>query len=113
MAYTFQNYMQFIETSIFTRQVIPLLTDDEYRQLQIALAAHPEMGAIIPHSGGLRKIRWSRSGRGKRGGVRAIYYWVVTEDQILMLFMYPKSEKDDLTPQQLKVLCEIVAKEFK
>lgn len=105
--------MQFIETSIFTRQVATLLTDDEYSQLQVVLASHPDAGAIIPHSGGLRKIRWSMSGRGKRGGVRAIYYWVVAEDQIVMLFMYPKSEKDDLTPQQLKVLREIVEKEFK
>ena len=105
--------MQFIETSIFTRQVTTLLTDDEYSQLQIALSAHPDTGAIIPHSGGLRKIRWSTSGRGKRGGIRAIYYWVVADDQILMLFMYPKSEKDNLTQQQLKVLREIVQKEFK
>ena len=105
--------MQFIETSIFTHQVISLLTDEEYSQLQVALLAHPDMGAIIPHSGGLRKIRWSMGGRGKRGGVRAIYYWVVAEDQILMLFIYPKNVKDDLSPQQLKVLREIVAKEFK
>jgi hypothetical protein len=53
------------------------------------------------------------SGRGKRGGVRAIYYWVVAEHQILMLFMYLNNEKDDLTPRQLKVLREIVEKEFK
>ncbi len=83
------------------------------RQLQFALVSHPEMGTIIPHSGGLRKVRWSMGGRGKRGGVRAIYYWVVEEDKILMLFMYPKNEKDDLTPQQLKVLREIVKKESK
>jgi mRNA-degrading endonuclease RelE of RelBE toxin-antitoxin system len=105
--------MQFIETSIFTRQVTSLLTDYEYSQLQMALFAHPDAGVIIPHSGGLRKFRWSMSGRGKRGGVRIIYYWVVAEDQILMLFMYPKNVKDDLTPQQLKVLHEIVEKEFK
>jgi hypothetical protein len=105
--------MQFIETSIFTRQVTSLLTDDEYSQMQVALSAHPEAGTIIPQSGGLRKIRWSMSGRGKRGGVRAIYYWVVAQDQILMLFMYPKNEKDDLTQQQIKVLREIVEKEYK
>ncbi len=105
--------MQFIETSIFTRQVTALLSDDEYSQLQIALSAHPGMGATIPHSGGLRKVRWPMMGRGKRGGVRAIYYWVVAEDQILMLFMYPKNKRDDLTPQQLRVLREIVEKEFK
>jgi hypothetical protein len=105
--------MQFIETSIFTRQVTALLKDEEYREMQIALSVHPESGAIIPRTGGLRKIRWSITGRGKRGGVRAIYYWVVAKDQILMLFMYSKNEKDDLTPTQLKVLREVVEKEFK
>lgn len=105
--------MHFIETSIFTRQVTALLTDDEYSQLQVALVAHPEIGTVIPHSGGLRKIRWSISGRGKRGGVRAIYYWIVAKDQILMLFLYAKNEKDDMTLQQLKVLRDIVEKEFK
>ena len=107
------DVMQFIETSSFTRQVTSLLTDDEYSQLQVALFTHPEMGVIIPRSGGLRKVRWSTSGRGKRGGVRAIYYWVVAEDKILMLFIYPKNQKDDLTPQQLEVLRKIVEKEFK
>jgi hypothetical protein len=105
--------MLFIETSIFTRQVTDLLTDDEYSQLQVVLSAHPDMGDIIQHSGGLRKVRWSLAGRGKRGGVRAIYYWVVAKDQILMLFMYPKNVMDDLTPQQLKALRQIVEKEFK
>ena len=105
--------MQFIETSVFTRQITALLTDLEYRELQIVLLKHPDAGAIIQNSGGLRKIRWSMSGRGKRGGVRAIYYWVVAKDQILMLFIYSKTEKDDLTPKQLKVLREIVEKEFK
>ncbi len=105
--------MHFIETNIFTRQVTALLTDEEYSQLQVTLSAHPDMGSVIPHSGGLRKIRWAMIGREKRGGVRVIYYWVVAESQILMLFMYPKSEKDDLTPQQLKALRKIVEKEFK
>ena len=105
--------MQFIETSVFTHQVTSLLADDEYSQLQLALSVRPDMGVIIPHSGGLRKMRWSISGRGKRGGVRVIYYWIVAQDQILMLFMYPKSEQDDLTAKQLKILREIVEKEYK
>ncbi|MBV6466325.1 MAG: hypothetical protein IT296_02885 [Anaerolineae bacterium] len=105
--------MQFIETSIFTRQVTDLLTDDEYSQLQVALSARPDMGDIIQKSGGLRKVRWSLAGRGKRGGVGAIYYWVAAKDQILMLFLYPKNVMDDLTPQQLRVLRQIVEKEFK
>ena len=105
--------MQFVETSVFTRQVTSLLTDEEYAQLQFRLLASPGAGAVIPHSGGLRKLRWLLAARGKRGGVRVIYYWVVSRDQILMLFMYPRSRQDDLTPHQLKVLRGIVENEFK
>lgn len=104
--------MDIIETSVFTRQVQTLLTDEDYRQLQLALVLHPESGAVIPGSGGLRKARWATQGRGKRGGVRVIYYWVVVQDKILMLYMYAKNEQDDLTPEQLKVLRKIVEEEF-
>jgi len=105
--------MQFIETSVFTRQVTALLADDDYRQLQAALSVRPDAGSIIPHSGGLRKMRWALAGRGKRGGVRIIYYWVVAQERTLMLFMYPKNVQDDLTPQQLKVLRTIIEEEYK
>jgi mRNA-degrading endonuclease RelE of RelBE toxin-antitoxin system len=101
-----------IETSIFSRQVQALLSDEEYRSLQKTLVLHPELGPVISGSGGLRKIRWAGSGRGKRGGVRTIYYWAVANDQILMLFMYAKNDKEDLTPDQLKVLRKIVEEEF-
>jgi mRNA-degrading endonuclease RelE of RelBE toxin-antitoxin system len=102
-----------IETSIFTRQVQALLSDEEYRQLQMVLVLQPDLGAIIPASGGLRKVRWSIGGRGKRGGVRVIYYWAVVHDRILMLFMYGKNEQDDLTPEQLKVLRRIIEEEYR
>ena len=72
--------MVIIETSIFTRQVQALLAEAEYRQLQTALVNWPQLGSIIPGSGGLRKIRWVLTGRGKRGGVRVIYYWAVTQE---------------------------------
>lgn len=85
--------MVIIETSIFTRQVQTLLSDEEYRHLQIALVFHPEMGAVVPGSGGLRKVRWSIEGRGKRGGVRVIYYWAVVHDKILMLFTLPRTSR--------------------
>lgn len=105
--------MRFIETPIFTRDVVELLPDDEYRSLQLALTLRPEAGALIRGARGLRKLRWSLPGRGKRGGVRVIYYWVIAEDVIFMLTIYPKSEQDDLTPQQLKVLRRLVQEEFK
>lgn len=104
--------MLIVETSIFTRQVQKMLPDDTYRELQIALVKRPDMGTIIVGSGGLRKIRWTAPGRGKRGGVRVIYYWAVTQDRLLMLLIYPKSEQDNLTREQLKILRRIVEEEY-
>jgi len=104
--------MVIIETSVFTRQVREWLTDDEYRELQTALVARPDIGSVIVGGGGLRKVRWRGLGRGKRGGVRVIYYWAVTREQLLMLFIYPKSERGDLTPEQLKMLRTIVEEEY-
>lgn len=104
--------MRFIETPVFTRDVVALLSDDEYRSLQLALTFRPEAGALIRGSGGLRKIRWAVSGRGKRGGVRVIYYWATAEDQIFMLLIYQKNQQEDLTLQQLKILRKIVREEL-
>jgi hypothetical protein len=66
--------MVIIETSIFTRQVVSLLSDEEYRGLQVLLANRPKAGDLIQGSSGLRKIRWGLEGKGKRSGVRVIYY---------------------------------------
>jgi len=101
----------FIETPIFTKLVIDLISDDEYRKLQLALVLRPGAGKIIPGSGGLRKIRWKSGGSGKRGGLRLIYFWDVPEDIIYMLLTYKKSKQEDLTPNQLKTLRNLV-KEF-
>jgi len=90
--------MVIVETSIFTRQVQSLLDNDDYRRLQTILVFHPDAGDLISGSGGLRKIRWGREGRGKRGGIWVIYYWTVKQERILMLLMYSKNEQDDLTP---------------
>jgi len=94
----------FVETPVFTRRVQEHLSDDEYSLLQSFLAERPDAGKIIKHSGGIRKLRWAGSGRGKRGGLRVIYYWWVAKHRISMLTVYPKSERDDLTADQLKQL---------
>ncbi len=104
--------MIIIETSIFTRQVQALLDDDDYRRLQTILVIRPDAGDLIPGGGGLRKIRWGTQGRGKRGGLRVIYYWAVRQDRILMLLMYAKNVQDDLTAEQLKVLRAIIEEEY-
>jgi len=105
--------MVFKETTVFTKQVKQLLDSESYRLLQLRLVADPEAGALIPGTGGLRKIRWQGSGRGKRGGIRVIYYWATKYDGLLMLLAYPKNEKDDLSPEQKKVLAALVKEEFK
>jgi mRNA-degrading endonuclease RelE of RelBE toxin-antitoxin system len=113
MAYIWEyDLMLIIETSIFTRRVTELIPDDEYRELQAALVERPDAGSVIPGSGGLRKLRWSASGHGKRGGARIIYYWVTEQERILMLFIYAKNESADLTPDQIKKLKQIVEREY-
>ena len=102
--------MIFIETSVFSRLVQTLLTDEEYRDLQNALIVQPDHGPVIPGGGGLRKMRWRYRGKGKRGGVRVIYY-LATGDRILMVYIYQKGKQDDLTPEQLKRLRRIIEEE--
>jgi mRNA-degrading endonuclease RelE of RelBE toxin-antitoxin system len=89
-----------------------LLADEDYRLLQVALINRPDLGVVIRGSGGLRKVRWNLPGKGKRGGVRIIYYWAVAQDQLLMLFMYPKNVRADLTLAQVKILKQIVEKDY-
>ena len=105
--------MLIIETPIFTKRILEVLSDDEYREPQQMLVKNPEQGAIIPGGGGLRKIRWTAGGRGKRGGARIIYYWFVSDSTVLMLFVFKKNERSDITKAQLKVLRTIVEKELK
>ena len=96
--------MIFVETSVFTCQLKELLTDEEYSALQRFLIAKPLAGDVIKGSGGLRKVRWTLAGQGKRGGVRVIYYFVDEAEQFRMLLIYRKGVKDDLTSAQLRVL---------
>ena len=103
--------MEFIETPTFTRLVLAVMADDDYAQLQATLMLRPDLGKVITGGGGIRKVRWAGCGRGKRGGLRFIYYWQTNEERIWMLLVYPKNERDDLTPEQLRQL-RILVKEF-
>lgn len=105
--------MWFVETPVFSDQLYGLLSDDEYRALQLALALRPEQGKLIPGSGGLRKLRWTFRGKGKSGGLRIIYYWDPADSVVYLLFLYPKSRQEDLTPDQLRLLRRIVQEDLK
>ena len=104
--------MELIETTTFTKQIIALLTDEEYGEFQSRLAANPQLGAVIKGGGGIRKVRVAVGSRGKRGGARVIYYWAVRRDVILLLYAYPKNVTADLTPKQIAQLANVVREEF-
>lgn len=99
--------MIFIETSVFTRQVSELLTDEEYSDFQNELAAKPLAGDVIEGTGGLRKVRVAASGRGKRGGARVIYYHVTAAAHIRLLLIYAKGRKDDLSADEKRILRQL------
>ena len=103
--------MRFIETSVFTKALHALLSDDEYRELQNLLLHDPTLGDVIRGGGGIRKMRFGIEGRGKSGGVRVIYFWLSADDEIYMLLIYPKSKKDTLSADEVAVLRALV-KEF-
>ena len=98
--------MVFIETSIFTRLIGEYLTDDEYLGLQGFLLQYPDAGKIVRGSGGVRKLRWAVSGKGKSGGIRVIYYWKRRDDEIWLLTVYGKSERETISAHVLRKIAE-------
>ncbi len=94
--------LSFVETPLFTRLVSDFLSDEEYAALQNAFLANPQIGALIPGSGGLRKVRWAPSGRGKSGGVRIIYYLRTRAGLIWMLTIYAKGQTESIPAHVLR-----------
>ncbi len=105
--------MIFIETPLFTKQVVDALEDDVYGDLQRRLALDPDIGPVVRRGGGIRKIRWALPGKGKSGGIRVMYYWRSKEDQIFLLYLFAKGERSDLTDSQLKELAKYVKEYLK
>jgi len=98
--------MEFFEAPAFTRNLPRYLDDEQYRALQNALVDMPDLGDVMPGTGGFRKVRWadSRRGKGHRGGLRVIYYWFDSQNQIWLMTIYDKDEALNLTPDQRKML---------
>ena len=92
----------FIETKLFTRLIDDLLSDDALGELQGFLMENPEAGDVVPGSGGVRKLRWAVRGRGKRGGLRVIYFVKTTQGVIFLLTVYPKNVRDTIPAHVLR-----------
>ncbi len=100
------NLFTFIELQPFAAVRDKYLSDEEFAELQSYLAMHPEAGDVIPRSGGCRKLRWSAEGRGKRGGIRVIYFLRLRPGQIVLVTMYAKNVRENIDPGILKRLKE-------
>ena len=98
--------MEFIETSVFTKLIYTYLTDDEYVGLQGFMLKYPEAGNLVPGSGGVRKLRWAITGKGKRGGVRVIYYFKKQDNEIWLLTIYSKSQVENIPAHILRQIAE-------
>ncbi len=99
---------EFIETPFFTKAISHYLEDDEYAKLQNYLNEQPEAGVIVPGSGGVRKLRWGSEGRGKRGGLRVIYYLRSTRGELWMLTIYGKNVSENIPAHLLKQMRESI-----
>lgn len=100
--------MEFIETAYYTRIIADYLSDEEQGELQSHLIASPDGGSIIKGTGGVRKIRWGAKGKGKRGGLRIIYYWRTARGHIYLLTIYDKNEASNLTANEKEYLKKMV-----
>ncbi|MCC7373225.1 MAG: type II toxin-antitoxin system RelE/ParE family toxin [Verrucomicrobiales bacterium] len=96
--------MIFVRSVRFERGCRGVLEEEDLVALELALVAKPDAGKLIKNGDGLRKLRWGASGRGKRGGARVIYYWWTADRRILLLDVYTKNEKEDLSGDELKKL---------
>lgn len=101
------DYLEFIETTAFSKARKELMHDDEFQELQSHLLINDEEGDTISNTGGCRKIRWGRQGMGKQGGVRIIYYVRRVSGRLYLLLVYPKSVKADLTEKEKAILKSI------
>lgn len=97
------------EMPLFVKQAEAVWSSEERTEFIDFIANNPEAGDLIPGTGGIRKVRWSRSGSGKRGGVRVIYFFYDESRPLFLLMVYAKARKEDLTPDETKILRNIAA----
>ena len=101
--------MQVFCTRTYERAIRKLLREDARKEMEASVAAAPDAAPVIRGTGGIRKLRWSAAGRGKRGGIRTIYFYSAGPNTIYFLTAYAKTDREDLTPADIKALSRTVA----
>jgi hypothetical protein len=105
----FTKPITIVETAAFLRHAQAIWSDEERAALVDYLARNPESGELIPGTGGVRKVRWSRAGSGKRGGARVIYFYYHVDAPLYLLLTYAKASSEDMTPEQKKAVVVLTA----
>lgn len=99
-----------VETATFLRQAEKIWPEEEERMALIDFIAHnPESGNLIPETGGVRKMRWSRLGSGKRGGARVIYFYHHIDAPVYLLLAYAKAQREDMKPDEKRAVRDLTA----
>ena len=104
-----RRFITVAETPLFVRQASEVWDDHEREAFVVFIAQHPEEGELIPETGGVRKIRWTRPGSGKRGGTRVIYFYHGRERPLYLLMVYAKARQENLTAEEKKVVRKLAA----
>lgn len=98
-----------VETPSFLRQAAAIWDEEDRLALVDYIARNPESGDVIPGTGGVRKVRWSRAGSGKRGGARVIYFYHHADAPIYLLLAYAKAQRTDMTPDEKRAVAALAA----
>jgi hypothetical protein len=98
------------ETAVFMRQAAEVWSDEERLSFIDFIARNPEVGDVIPETGGVRKVRWGRQGSGKRGGVRVIYFYLHAGTPLYLLVVYAKARREDLSPDAKRAVQALAAR---
>ena len=101
--------MQVFSTRTYERAIRKLLGEEERRKMEASVVAAPDAAPVVGGTGGIRKLRWAGSGRGKRGGIRTVYFHHAGGGAIYFLTAYAKADRDDLTPADTRALARLVA----
>ena len=104
-----QKIMYIYSTRTYERAIRKLLSEEARKEMETSVAAAPDAAPVIRGTGGLRKLRWTGSGRGKRGGIRVIYFWHCDPETIYMLTAYAKGKQDDITAMDKKTFSRLIS----